>query len=364
MESKSNFSAIINKILINTIAITLLISTFSLIYAQDLTDIETHWGKSYIEYLINKGAVSRYPDGTFKPDNTITKAEFLKIALTTAQGGKFTQAQEGEHWAAGVFEDAYSKAIVTELAMPEETWNEPINRYEMAMIMVRITENILKESQASTKGVTNIMADYNEVSKQAAYKHYVEQAYMKGLITGVDTQGTFGGSKTGTRAESATMVTRLLDIPKRVKPDTTKVPVATEGREIIWNSPDKPEVPKAGDIFIKEDGTKETLQIGPSGVLGENQGLDLYSGITFQNGVVFKEGMLGTESMGYRGEPYKIDSKTGEGHFVSDWGKISEMQGREANKIENPKDGQTYGNWYYYTRGQWYWTGPTNGPGK
>ena len=42
-------------------------------------DIVNHWAKGDIIYLLEKGAIKGYPDGSFRPDETITRAEFLTI---------------------------------------------------------------------------------------------------------------------------------------------------------------------------------------------------------------------------------------------------------------------------------------------
>lgn len=44
-----------------------------------LSDIANHWAKKEIEYLLGKGIISGYPDGRFNPDGKITRAEFVKI---------------------------------------------------------------------------------------------------------------------------------------------------------------------------------------------------------------------------------------------------------------------------------------------
>ncbi|NLB33477.1 MAG: S-layer homology domain-containing protein, partial [Tissierellia bacterium] len=40
------------------------------------SDIDDHWAKDWIKDAVNLGFVSGYEGGTFKPDNTITRAEF------------------------------------------------------------------------------------------------------------------------------------------------------------------------------------------------------------------------------------------------------------------------------------------------
>jgi hypothetical protein len=45
----------------------------------DLKDIEGHWSEEYINHLVSEKLLSGYPDKTFKPENSIKRAEFAKI---------------------------------------------------------------------------------------------------------------------------------------------------------------------------------------------------------------------------------------------------------------------------------------------
>ena len=51
-----------------------------------LSDIEGVVFQDSIEYLLNQGVISGYPDGTYKPLNTINRAEFSKIVAEAAFG--------------------------------------------------------------------------------------------------------------------------------------------------------------------------------------------------------------------------------------------------------------------------------------
>lgn len=57
----------------------------SVAYAQSdeipFSDHEDHKYQEAIEYLFEEGIISGYPDGTFKPDKTINRAELLKIIV-------------------------------------------------------------------------------------------------------------------------------------------------------------------------------------------------------------------------------------------------------------------------------------------
>ncbi len=51
--------------------------------ALAFTDITGHWAKSDIEYLVSKGILNGYTDNTIRPENNITKAEYIKMINRT-----------------------------------------------------------------------------------------------------------------------------------------------------------------------------------------------------------------------------------------------------------------------------------------
>lgn len=88
-------------------------------------------------------AVSGYPDGTFKPDSTITRGEFLKIAISTVENGSFYAGDHyDKHWTSGMYDYAVEKGIVfaNEIVPTADALNKPITRYDMARIYVSVTD--------------------------------------------------------------------------------------------------------------------------------------------------------------------------------------------------------------------------------
>ena len=69
-----------HKKLISSVLLSSILMTPIYAYANpNLKDISGHWAKKEINQFISSGYVNGYEDETFRPDNSITRAEFVKI---------------------------------------------------------------------------------------------------------------------------------------------------------------------------------------------------------------------------------------------------------------------------------------------
>jgi hypothetical protein len=199
--------------------------------AERFKDIKnTEWHFVYIDKLTKMGAIAGLPNGTFAPAKDISRAEFVKIIVATT----IRKQQPGEkHWA----ENYIKKAEETGLLFPDEfkldTLNKPIMRQEMAKILSRCMDFVLKEDiLLDTTQYTDKITDWATTCKVC--KPDIAQCYGKGIITGM-LDGSFAGKKATTRAEATTMIVRLIDKSYRYKlvgdiPFTPIVDVAADGR--------------------------------------------------------------------------------------------------------------------------------------
>ena len=69
-----------HKKLISSVLLGSILMTPIYAYANpNLKDISGHWAKKEINQFISSGYVNGYEDETFRPDNSITRAEFVKL---------------------------------------------------------------------------------------------------------------------------------------------------------------------------------------------------------------------------------------------------------------------------------------------
>jgi len=157
----------------------------------------SHWAVSYIENLVTRGILAGYTDGTFKPNNTITRAEFAKIVavakgLGTATGSSFSDT--AGHWAAGYIEAVKAAGIIDGYENGTFRPNNNITRAEIAKIVVAAAGFAIDTSGAGFSDIAGHWAS-----------DYILTAANKGIVGGY-TDGTFRPNNSATRAEASKMV--------------------------------------------------------------------------------------------------------------------------------------------------------------
>ena len=96
------------------------------------------------------GLINGYEDGTFRPEETITRAEFIKLAivLSTNRNFDFSAIPTSiKHWAAPYVAVAEMQKVVNIGDYNDYNLDEPITRIEMICILSKIQINMKGVSQ-------------------------------------------------------------------------------------------------------------------------------------------------------------------------------------------------------------------------
>ena len=97
--------------------------------AGDYKDIaDTHWASEQIAYLSDE--ITGYPDGTFQPDKTVTRAEFVSLLARIAFPEELKN-ETGSTW----WEPAFRVCEANNLLSGTYGYNEPMPRGEIARIL-------------------------------------------------------------------------------------------------------------------------------------------------------------------------------------------------------------------------------------
>ncbi|MCR4805580.1 MAG: S-layer homology domain-containing protein, partial [Clostridia bacterium] len=114
----------------------LMLSAFSVFAGASFSDVKTSdWFYSYVSKAAEKGIVSGYPDGTFRPQNKVTYAEFLVMAM---RGTKSSNTRGLNDWFAPYYYGAVDNGIINEGEIAYTSMNNPIPRGDMAVVMAGV----------------------------------------------------------------------------------------------------------------------------------------------------------------------------------------------------------------------------------
>lgn len=166
-----------------------------------------HWAEANIKQAVNSGIVSGYLDGTFKPDNSVTRAEFAVMLMNTLkpQGEAalltFTDTAEIGTWAQKAVAQAFQAGIVTGYEEGSFRPNAKITRAEMAVMLANAL-GLAIEAETETG-----FADDKDVP--AWSKGAVAAMKKQKLLEGKD-NNVFDPIAPTTRAEAVTVLLNML----------------------------------------------------------------------------------------------------------------------------------------------------------
>ncbi|MDD2190778.1 MAG: S-layer homology domain-containing protein, partial [Eubacteriales bacterium] len=194
------------------LSILLIMSAAYTVYGMEYSDImASNWAYEAVNTMSDKGIIKGYPDGSFRPENTVTYGEFIKMSLIADTGKDVGNSADG-YWADSYYEAAVRNKYFTKYDIPKANLSKEIDRAHMALIMSAILGDVdIKNYDKIQEGITDI-------SYKTQYEYDITKAYAAGILTGY-TDNTFKPERTLSRAESATVIHRLVDESKRVLPD-------------------------------------------------------------------------------------------------------------------------------------------------
>lgn len=193
--------------LVLLISVCFMIPTF----ATEFSDLSAdHWAHDNIIKLVDDGVITGYPDGTYGPENEITRGEFLKLIMIALYGEDDYFNAYGFlkqfHWALPYGYEASKEGFLMD-GTSLDNLDDSISRKEMVHILAKIClyYNIEDYTSVNEK-------EFNDIAElDDDTKLYIEFVAKNGLITGY-TDGTFGADRNMTRAEVATVLIRFLDL--------------------------------------------------------------------------------------------------------------------------------------------------------
>jgi len=147
------------------------------------------WYYTYVDDLVYEGVINGYEDGTFKPNNTVTTGEALKMILLAV--GFAEPDQVTDHWASGYHYLALDYGIIV--------------RGDIVDLDVPMTRAMMAKVAANAMGLSRLYdtKPYTDTTNEYAlilHDYEITEGYE---------DGTFRPNRSLTRAELSAIVWRI-----------------------------------------------------------------------------------------------------------------------------------------------------------
>ncbi|MDW7669871.1 MAG: S-layer homology domain-containing protein, partial [Bacillota bacterium] len=195
-------------ILLSIVLVLLLSPTFGFALGQAFTDIEKHWAKAEIEEWSEKGLINGYKDGSFKPNDNITRAEFITLINNLINNHieeviSFDDVSGSEWYYQDLKKSIYGEYIA---GYDDNTFraNDNITRQEVAVILQNLVQLNASEEDSLGKFVdTENIPNWSRTA--------LSLAVQKGYLSGYE-DNSLKASNYITRAESVKVLSNVFGI--------------------------------------------------------------------------------------------------------------------------------------------------------
>lgn len=173
------------------------------------TDVKDHWASEPIGKLAKAGIFQGMPDGSFRPDNNMTRAEYSAVlyrllGLTETSGATGFSDVSSNAWYARYIGALSSRGIVQGFPNGSFAPEKEMTREEAFVLLYRA----LKDKLAPSAGAGITFADGGDVSKWA--KEAVDALAKAGMIEGTP-DGKLHPKQPVTRGEIAKIVAAFIE---------------------------------------------------------------------------------------------------------------------------------------------------------
>ncbi len=199
--------------------------------AQDFPDVnENHWFYPYVTSMVEEGLVGGYDGGYYRPDQTLTLAEF-SVMLSNAFYGttlEIARSEEFQAWWEPYIYACNLRGGLTDTTVGIQVqeyfdqgylfnrWDayaiQPLTRYDM----VTMVYNVLRDRYVPSATLSQaevILQAFSDIDATSPYAIALATAYQEGLVSGRN-NGTFSGETTLNRAEATVVLYTLVNSAK------------------------------------------------------------------------------------------------------------------------------------------------------
>ncbi len=222
-------------------------------------DINGHWAQSTITKWTDNGYITGYPDGTFKPDNSITRAEFVvlvnKAMGYSKKGTAYFSDVSSSFWGYDEIMKGIAAGYVKGDSDGSFRPNDPVRRQEAAVMIAQIL-GLGTDSTGAER--------YTDYSSMPAWATgYIGAVSKAGLMAGYP-DGGFKADRVMTRAETVVALNNVLNYDTNGTDNTnnnTNNNTSTKKEDYTLEKTSLKDMVITGDLIISSNLSSKSISL-------------------------------------------------------------------------------------------------------
>ena len=198
---------------------------------------EANWHYEFVKAMVDAGIVGGYPDGSFKPGDSVTWGAALKMVLAYTNHEDAAPV-EGGSWASGYIALAKSEGLID--AEAEIDHNAAITRVEMCQLLAKALKIEASEKESTFPDTTD------------------------GYVVALAELGVIGGNPDGTFAPDGELTRAALCKILSAAPEAATAPAGDEGNDAAEPAEGETEGDEAAEPAEGEDAPAEGEEDAPA----------------------------------------------------------------------------------------------------
>ncbi|MBD1917976.1 MULTISPECIES: S-layer homology domain-containing protein [Cyanophyceae] len=124
-----------------------------------------YWAAQFIQALVDRGVIRGFADGSFRPNDPITRAQFAVLVdqafdQSTVRSAVRFRDVPSSYWAASAIQTAYAEGFLS--GYPGNVFN-PAQPMPRAQVLVALASGLQFKPSGTNASVTGAFRDYNSI---------------------------------------------------------------------------------------------------------------------------------------------------------------------------------------------------------
>jgi hypothetical protein len=189
----------------------------------------SYWARPFIQTLADEGVISGFPDGTFRPDAPVTRAQFAAIVRQAFNEDEARTIRSfsdvpANYWAAPAIREAYETGFMS--GYPDGTF-QPEQQIPKVQVLVSLASGLRLSPSGSASTALNAYSDASDIPSYAT--NGVTAATQRGIVVNYPNVRFLNPTETATRGDVAAYIYQALVSKGRLKP----LPTNSAARQYI-----------------------------------------------------------------------------------------------------------------------------------